>query len=278
MCLTSVPGATVVTFSKQDLDGSGVRTRFSRDFAVDLVFTALEPGAETTAAEQRLLEEYAREAAAERTVCEALLAAATPTAACPRDGRLCWFAPRTPQDEPVDAKTALARSQAAAARLSGGSGNCNETAVVKCGWLVKQGHAVRNWKRRWCVLRPRALEYYTSPRDALPRGTVRLDDVCAVVPDAVADAEHPCCFELVVLRSGTGSSPAAATAAPPSTVSYFMCADDDALRTEWVEDIELQRMECREQRVRQVCSGSCFSPFCCFHTFTDHTGTRGAAA
>lgn len=257
MSLTDVPGATVVTFAKGDLDGSGVRTRFARDFAVDLVFTAVDAAAVAAgAAAQRQLEAYAREAACERAVCEALLAAAAPTPACPRDGSLCWFAPRTPQDEPVAAKTAHARSQAAAARLSGSGGGTTggeaEDTVVKCGWLVKQGHAVRNWKRRWCVLRPRVLEYYTSPRDALPRGTVRLADVCAVVPDAAVDAEHACCFELVVLGAAADS----AAAAP---VSYFMCAADDALRAEWVEDIELQRMQCRDERVRTVCLSSSFS-------------------
>ena len=258
MSLTDGPGATVVTFAKGDLDGSGVRTRFARDFAVDLVFTAVDAAAVAAgAAAQRQLEAYAREAACERAVCEALLAAAAPTPACPRDGSLCWFAPRTPQDEPVAAKTAHARSQAAAARLSGSGGGGTtggeaEDTVVKCGWLVKQGHAVRNWKRRWCVLRPRVLEYYTSPRDALPRGTVRLADVCAVVPDAAVDAEHACCFELVVLGAAADS----AAAAP---VSYFMCAADDALRAEWVEDIELQRMQCRDERVRTVCLSSSFS-------------------
>jgi len=32
------------------------------------------------------------------------------------------------------------------------------------GWLTKRGHTVRNWKRRWFVLKDPVLAYYKSPR------------------------------------------------------------------------------------------------------------------
>jgi len=33
----------------------------------------------------------------------------------------------------------------------------------KAGWLTKKGHNVKNWKRRWFVLKDTSLIYFKSP-------------------------------------------------------------------------------------------------------------------
>eukprot|EP01043_Picozoa_sp_COSAG02_P088750 COSAG02_NODE_25821_length_648_cov_0.739526_1_plen_158_part_01 len=63
------------------------------------------------------------------------------------------------------------------------------TEAARTGWLMKQGHVVKNWKKRWCVLWPAAqstwaqkhrgggqlLVYYESPESQAPKGIVPLD-------------------------------------------------------------------------------------------------------
>ncbi len=46
-----------------------------------------------------------------------------------------------------------------------------EMRAVKAGFLTKQGHKFKNWKRRWFVLRGRMLSYYRKPTDVTPAGT-----------------------------------------------------------------------------------------------------------
>ena len=35
--------------------------------------------------------------------------------------------------------------------------------LLKAGWLTKQGKRVKNWKRRWFVLKDQKLSYFKSP-------------------------------------------------------------------------------------------------------------------
>ena len=56
---------------------------------------------------------------------------------------------------------------------------------IKCGWLQKEGHLVKNWKRRWCVLWPLnfkaeaesgpSLFYFDdNETTSLPKGTLQI--------------------------------------------------------------------------------------------------------
>ena len=45
-----------------------------------------------------------------------------------------------------------------------------EDKAVKAGFLLKQGHRFKTWKKRWFVLRGRWLMYLKKPTDAAPAG------------------------------------------------------------------------------------------------------------
>jgi len=253
----------IMSFQKWELDGSGVRSRFPSNFRVDVVFAEHIPDFEVLTKETartrlsmnvaaRFQEQkYEQEAHGEFNIVSSLT-----DIRGQRDGTVCWFVPEVAATVPSlttpetpDVKVAHARSQTHAAQLEKSDSKHSrkqEMFVEKCGWLVKQGHNVRNWKRRWFILRQSVLEYYASPKDATPRGVIRLDDVCAVVPEAECDAEHQFCFEVIVLCKETKKNPLGIPFGPTS-VSYFMCAADDELRNEWVESIEQCRMGKREQ-------------------------------
>lgn len=50
----------------------------------------------------------------------------------------------------------------------------------KDGFLTKQGGSVKNWKKRWCVLKNGTIFYYKSPKDTTPKGTMELSATAKV--------------------------------------------------------------------------------------------------
>jgi hypothetical protein len=58
--------------------------------------------------------------------------------------------------------------------------------VTRTGWLYKQGEKVKNWKKRWFVLKDNKLTYYSSKTDKQPKGSIALS--LAVPKDGVHEA------------------------------------------------------------------------------------------
>jgi hypothetical protein len=233
--------STSVVFRKVDLDNADVDARFPNDFALEMF---LEPPQQLNAVE---FERYAREIDEEDALVDAALARTPPI-----DGTLCWFDPKLDGSlaPSLMAKVGQARCECGT-QLQGAY-------IEKSGWLVKQGHQVRNWKRRWFVLRE-TLSYFKSPKDTVPCGTINLADICGVMSDVPApDATHLHCFEIVVLPHSEAAA-SGVTAPSPSTspatmhvasaalmrqsVRYLICAIDQHQKEEWVEAIEVARME-----------------------------------
>eukprot|EP01102_Stenamoeba_stenopodia_P011124 TRINITY_DN3402_c1_g1_i1.p1 TRINITY_DN3402_c1_g1~~TRINITY_DN3402_c1_g1_i1.p1 ORF type:complete len:213 (+),score=38.64 TRINITY_DN3402_c1_g1_i1:257-895(+) len=53
----------------------------------------------------------------------------------------------------------------------------NHDKILKSGYLVKQGHIVKNWKKRWFVLRYYTLSYFDDEEAIHPLRTIQLSDV-----------------------------------------------------------------------------------------------------
>jgi len=60
----------------------------------------------------------------------------------------------------------------------------------KCGWMKKQGGSVRNWKRRYFILKGKHLYYYAFPKDANFKGRLDLDPSSSVSESPVRQSEH----------------------------------------------------------------------------------------
>lgn len=57
-------------------------------------------------------------------------------------------------------------------RLQSGSNNCDQSGSLKEGWLEKKGSFIKSWKRRYFILTPTALDYYTDETKAEHKGSV----------------------------------------------------------------------------------------------------------
>ncbi len=63
--------------------------------------------------------------------------------------------------------------------------------VTKEGWLIKQGHVVKNWKQRWFVLANSELSYFKTKDDSKAAGVI---DLAAAEVRVSGLREH--CMEL----------------------------------------------------------------------------------
>ncbi|MDC0510939.1 AGC family serine/threonine-protein kinase [bacterium] len=95
------------------------------------------------------------------------------------------------------------------------------------GWLEKQGHLVKNWKRRWFVLEFPVLTYYRSPTDKTPRGTVQCDEV------TLSDKLHASMFGSV----GSGGRQFCFGIFHPQRKTYILSAVDGPAMMVWVSGI-----------------------------------------
>jgi len=99
------------------------------------------------------------------------------------------------------------------------------------GWLMKTGEHIRNWRRRWVILKSGRLFWFKSPdvsSSSKPRGVIHLKK-CSGVIAASASSRHKHALEL------QGDEPAKLGAG-------VLIADTDRERDEWVKAIK-QAME-----------------------------------
>jgi PH domain/RhoGEF domain len=93
----------------------------------------------------------------------------------------------------------------------------------KQGYLTKQGAVVKNWKRRWFILKNHVLYYYkdksaASKKDAKSSGSIALDQFCHV--SVATDSAKSFCLEIATRDR-----------------KYFAYADDRAAMHDWIDSI-----------------------------------------
>jgi len=107
--------------------------------------------------------------------------------------------------------------------------------ATKSGWLTKQGHIFRTWKKRWFVLEEQLLKYYKAADESTStanpekmgdsdmKGCISIQN-CKVVTLPPADAAgRSFCFQLT----------------PVSGKIFLICAPDDEAREQWMAAIQV---------------------------------------
>jgi len=97
---------------------------------------------------------------------------------------------------------------------------------IREGYMTKQGKIVKNWKRRWFILRENIFSYYRYPeketlfeKDGKPRGTIILREFSVSVV-----YERKYCFKLIDSKKRR---------------DYLIIADSDNELQEWILAIQL---------------------------------------
>jgi hypothetical protein len=94
------------------------------------------------------------------------------------------------------------------------------------GWLSQQeGRLIKSWKKKWCVLNGRSLYYFEKETDQKPKGVIEMGQDCIVQPaDEYVGGDVLHTFGLF----------------HPNGKLFFLCAENGAERTAWIEAINGQ--------------------------------------
>ena len=91
-----------------------------------------------------------------------------------------------------------------------------------CGWLTKEGHIIKNWKRRWFVLAGGHMIYSVAP-GAKAKGLINLSEVTELAK--APEAKMQPAFKLVFQKDG-------------KNVIYLIAADSPQSFNDWYKALE----------------------------------------
>ncbi|KAA6391722.1 MAG: hypothetical protein EZS28_012749 [Streblomastix strix] len=91
------------------------------------------------------------------------------------------------------------------------------------GWLTKQGHIRKNWKRRWFSLRGNQLFYYAKPEITKESGIIPLAQ--AKVEDADSVTQKSCSFHIFYPHESKAKD-------------FYVYADNAVEKSAWCKAIE----------------------------------------
>jgi len=69
----------------------------------------------------------------------------------------------------------------------------------KAGYLTKQGKTVKNWRRRWVVLKNNQLSYYKQKDESTPLDSIPLND-CTCCYASFYETKKRCCLKIITAR------------------------------------------------------------------------------
>ncbi|KAH7819906.1 putative sesquipedalian [Monocercomonoides exilis] len=92
------------------------------------------------------------------------------------------------------------------------------------GWLIKQGHVVKNWKKRWFSLRGSSLFYFEKPTSLKENGEIPLKG--CQVENAREMPDKPFCFHIFYPQA-------------PGQREFYICSENADQMKAWMEAITL---------------------------------------
>ncbi|KAK2949474.1 hypothetical protein BLNAU_15562 [Blattamonas nauphoetae] len=104
-----------------------------------------------------------------------------------------------------------------------GGGQIEQQQILTEGWLTKQGHVRKNWKRRYFKIQGNTIYYYPKQDATKEAGTIPLSG-CSVT---TADTETGKPFSFHIFYPGN-----------PSAKEFYICADNALDMTGWINGIE----------------------------------------
>ncbi|GAM21478.1 hypothetical protein SAMD00019534_046530 [Acytostelium subglobosum LB1] len=105
------------------------------------------------------------------------------------------------------------------------------TICVRSGYLMKKGHKIKSWRRRWFVLRDGTLSYFKSPKDSAPAGTIPLADIEHLILDdeSLAREGYSHIFQIVTVKK-----------------IFVIAAENEGDYEEWTEMIQNAKLAVQE--------------------------------
>mmetsp|Transcript_2424 Transcript_2424/g.4873 ORF Transcript_2424/g.4873 Transcript_2424/m.4873 type:complete len:411 (-) Transcript_2424:228-1460(-) len=96
--------------------------------------------------------------------------------------------------------------------------NVQDASTARAGFMIKQGGRVKNWKKRFFVLKKDGqLQYFKSAKAIEPKGVIWLSDLCNAGVDT-SSTHRP---HTIALKT-------------PSRIYYFTCQDESEMHA-WIE-------------------------------------------
>jgi hypothetical protein len=109
------------------------------------------------------------------------------------------------------------------------------SSILRNGYLLKQGHIVQSWKKRWFVLTPTTLAYFTNDKLSELKGTIKLNQNSYVCLETSNSNER--LFPLTLWTNSNGASGGTSSGNSGGNsgtrVGLFMNASDELSSLQW---------------------------------------------
>ncbi|KAI9007120.1 hypothetical protein BC832DRAFT_591722 [Gaertneriomyces semiglobifer] len=111
----------------------------------------------------------------------------------------------------------------------------------KDGYMLFRNHDEQSYRRRWCILKEKAIHIFKSKMDSVLAITIHLTPDLQVIPECTNSTKDHFAFSLVTPQPGTGSH----------TLAFSFVADSRLDMLTWISAF-VRASSCNQQRVPRI--------------------------